>query len=80
MLRVTLALVSNHGNPPEDGGYEVVLAEFLSDRGRWPELGDVLERERRADIEASYIGVDEPAADAGFSPPTQAFGSEGLSP
>jgi hypothetical protein len=32
-------------------------------------LGDVLERERRADIETSYIGVDEPTADAGFSLP-----------
>ena len=77
---ITLTLVSDRGNPPEDGDYEAVLAEFLSDRGRWPQLGDFLERERRADIEASYIGVDEPTADTRFSPPTQASGSEGLSP
>ena len=45
--------MSDHG-ANSIGGYEEVLAEFLSDRGRWPQLGDVLERERRTDIEASY--------------------------
>lgn len=72
--------MGDRGNPSEDGGYDAVLAEFLSDRGRWPQLGDVLERERRADIEASYIGVDEPTADTMLSPPKQALGPEVLSP
>ena len=38
----------------DDESHAAVLAEFLADRGRYPELGDVLERDRIADIEANY--------------------------
>ncbi len=72
--------MSDRGNPPEDGGYEAVLAEFLSDRGRWPQLGDVLERERLADIEASYADLDAPVAGSELSPPAWGRESQGLSP
>ena len=67
------------GDRPDDDGYEAVLAEFLGDRGRWPELAGVLERERTAEIEASYAELLAPTAAAGSSPPAQGFGSQDLS-
>lgn len=38
--------------------YETALAEFLSNRGRYPKLGDVLKRTHQAEIEASYANDD----------------------
>ena len=52
--------MSDGGGPPDVDSYEAVLAEFLGDRGRYPELGDALERSRAADIEASYAETDMP--------------------
>ena len=56
--------VFDGGDPPDTDSYEDVLAEFLGDRGRYPELGDALERSRRADIEASYSESDMPIPQA----------------
>lgn len=56
-------------SPLEDSlDYETALAEFLSDRGRYPELGDVLERTHQAEIEASYANDDVTTTPVGNEP------------
>ena len=52
---VRLSVMADNAEHVGDESHAAVLAEFLADRGRYPELGDVLERDRRADIEASYV-------------------------
>ena len=59
--------VFDRGDPSDKDSYEAVLEEFLGDRGRYPELGDALERTRHADIEATYSESDLPGPQAEFS-------------
>jgi len=42
----------------DEQSHRTALAEFIADRGRYPELGDVLERDRSADLGANDGGID----------------------
>lgn len=70
MIVMTETAISDH----LDDGYEAAewkasLERFLALRGRYPGLGDSLERSRRAEIEADYPDVEP----VGLSPSAREF-------
>lgn len=70
MIVVTETAISGHFDDGcEAAEWKASLERFLALRGRYPELGDSLERSRRAEIEADYPDVEP----VGLSPPAREF-------
>lgn len=72
MTFVTENAISDHFDGDYDGAeWQASLERFLALRGSHPELGDSLERSRRAEIEADYPDVEsagQPPRAREFSP------------
>ncbi len=72
MTVVTETAISGHFDDGyDDTEWKASLERFLALRGRHPELGDSLERSRRAEIEADYPDVEpvgQPLPAREFSP------------
>lgn len=66
---VTLAVMFDGRNDRDGHSYRAALAEFIADRGRYPELGDVLERDRLADIGTNESAIGGSDVDPEVSPP-----------